>query len=57
MKYLTTKQLEEKYQVNAVTIWRWRKAGLPSFNIGRNVRFDEKAVNEWIEKQNINRKG
>ena len=55
MKYLTTKQLEEKYQVNAVTIWRWRKAGLPSFNIGRNVRFDEAAVSEWIKQQDKSR--
>jgi excisionase family DNA binding protein len=51
-KYLTTKQLQEWFQVNAVTIWRWRKAGLPFKKIGRNVRFDREEVRSWMEEYN-----
>lgn len=51
LAYLTTKQLQEKLQVTAVTIWRWRKEGMPAKKFGRSVRFEENAVIAWLEKK------
>lgn len=49
---LTTKQLAEKLQVAEITLHKWREKGLPFIRIGRAVRFEIEAVNEWIKEQN-----
>lgn len=50
-KLLTKSQLAELLQVAEITIDTWRKKGLPAIKIGRAVRFDEKAVFDWIQEQ------
>lgn len=49
--YLTTKQLEKKLQVTAVTIWRWRQDGMPFEKFGVSVRFDEDKVMQWLKRK------
>jgi len=51
-KLLTVKDLSELLGVSRATIYRWRKLGLPSIQVGRGVRFNAEEVEEWIEKQN-----
>ena len=46
--YLTSKDLEKKYQISRSTVDNWKKEGLPFIKIGRSVRFDEKEVERWI---------
>lgn len=51
-KQLTKKQIADILQVNISTIDRWRLQGMPSTKLGvKLVRFDLKAVNEWLENQ------
>lgn len=52
MRYLTTEDLSEKMKVSRQTVWKWRKLGMPHIKIGRSVRFEEKEVKAWVEKQN-----
>ena len=49
---MTTKQLADKLQVAEITIRKWRETGLPFVKLGRAVRFEPEAVNEWIKQQN-----
>lgn len=49
---MTTKQLADKLQVAEITIRKWREKGLPFVKLGRAVRFETEAVNEWIKQQN-----
>jgi excisionase family DNA binding protein len=52
VEYVTVDELTEKLKVTRQTIYLWRKQGLPFLKIGRSVRFDLEAVNEWIHRQN-----
>jgi len=46
---LTAKTLAELLQVSQVTIYKLAKAHkLPSFQIGTAVRFDPRAVAQWL---------
>jgi predicted DNA-binding transcriptional regulator AlpA len=49
--YLTSKDLEKKYQISRSTVDNWKKEGLPYIKIGRSVRFDEAEVDKWIKKR------
>lgn len=49
---LTTKELTERLKVTNVTLWRWRKEGLPHTKIGGSIRYSEKEVEAWIKAQN-----
>ena len=51
--YLTSKDLERKYQISRSTVDNWKKEGLPFIKIGRSVRFDEKEVEKWINERFI----
>lgn len=55
-KLLTVKELEEKLSLSRATIYRLRKNdGLPYYEIGGRVLFDEKEVVKWMkgrQKQN-----
>ena len=55
-KFLTTNELCELLKVSRRTIERWRKADMPYIKIGSNVRFKQREVLEWIEKNNSNKK-
>ena len=53
--YLTSKDLEKKYQISRSTVDNWKKEGLPYIKIGRSVRFDETEVDKWISKRLIHK--
>ena len=53
--YLTSKDLEKKYQISRSTVDNWKKEGLPFIKIGRSVRFDEREVERWINERFIKR--
>jgi excisionase family DNA binding protein len=53
MSLLTTKQLEEKLKVTAVTIWRWRKNGMPFLRLHTSIRFEEEKVMAWLKEKGV----
>jgi excisionase family DNA binding protein len=49
---LTAEQLAKILSVSKVTVFKQAKAGrIPSFRIGSCVRFDPRAVANWLRKQ------
>lgn len=49
-KLFTAKQLSNHYGVSIKTIERWKKAGLPSINVGeRFVRYNFADADKWIK--------
>jgi excisionase family DNA binding protein len=52
--YITEEELLEwlNVKVDKSTLWRWRKQGMPSVKVGKQVRYEKEKVKEWIEKQN-----
>jgi excisionase family DNA binding protein len=50
-KYLTPADLAKLLGVPLPTIydWRYKRIGPPGFRVGRHLRYDPKAVREWIE--------
>jgi len=48
---LTQDELMERLKISRVTLYRWRKTGLPEIKIGRSVRFDPVAVEKWLHEQ------
>ena len=48
---VTTKYLCEALNVTPMTIYNWRKQGLPVVKFGRTVRFDEKEVLDWLKEK------
>jgi excisionase family DNA binding protein len=54
VKYLTTENIMNKYQLKRATFEKWRKEGMPYYKMGRGVRFKEDEVEKWImENKNI----
>jgi excisionase family DNA binding protein len=49
-RYLTPSDLAELLAVPVATIYRWRyqRMGPPGFRVGKHLRFDPKAVRDWI---------
>lgn len=47
--YLTPNEVAQKYKVSRVTIWSWRKSGLPYLTNGQRVLFDRQALEKWYE--------
>jgi excisionase family DNA binding protein len=51
-EFYTTKELAELFMVSPQWVKRKIKIGeLPSYRIGRQVRFKVSEIQEWIEKQ------
>jgi predicted DNA-binding transcriptional regulator AlpA len=57
MTYVTTKELEQKYKLSAMTIWRYRKEGMPFEKLGNGIRFDEEKVHEWLRGKGVANNG
>lgn len=56
--YLTREELAKEWRVTERTIDLWRKkAGLPSFKLGRLVRFEREDVEGWKRKNKVYTKG
>lgn len=51
MDLVTTKELQEKLKVTAVTIWRWRNEGMPFIKLNNSIRFEESRVIEWLKQK------
>jgi len=51
-KYLTLKQICELLQVGKRTVYTYIKQGMPCYKIGRDWRFVEEEVDEWIKQKN-----
>ena len=47
-KFLTIEDVSEMLQVSRVTVYNLKKKGMPFLKIGKNIRFDEKEVVDWI---------
>jgi predicted DNA-binding transcriptional regulator AlpA len=55
MALLTTKQMQEELQVCPVTLWSYRRQGMPYLLLGgRSVRYNLSDVMEWLKAQNAN---
>ena len=53
MKYLTTKEICEKFSVTRQTVNKWvREMGMPHIKIGHTIRFVESAVDAWVIERN-----
>ena len=49
---LTAEELSMKLKISQATIYRWtHEQYIPHVKMGRTVRFNEKAVAEWLKKQ------
>ena len=46
-----------KYHLSRTTLWRWRRAGLPSQCVGGKLFVKEADVITFIEAQSVNAKG
>lgn len=48
---ITTKDLAHKLAVTEVTIWRWRKEGLPFLKLNNSIRFELDKVMNWLQER------
>ena len=50
-QYLTIHDVTKRLQVNASTIWRWRRKGEFPWGMvmGQIVRWTEAEINEWVD--------
>ncbi len=51
IKFLTIEQVAEMLQVTRTTIYNLKKKGLPFIKIGKNIRFDQEEVVNWIKEK------
>jgi len=51
--FLTTKDLAERLKLSTRTLetWRARKVGPPYLKAGKSVRYDRRAVQEWLSQR------
>jgi len=48
IKFLTVEDVAEMLQVTRTTIYNLKKQGLPFIKLGKNIRFDEDDVVDWV---------
>lgn len=48
IKFLTVEDVAEMLQVTRTTIYNLKKQGLPFIKLGKNIRFDEEDVVDWV---------
>ena len=48
MKFLTVEDVAEMLQVTRTTIYNLKKQGLPFIKLGKNIRFDQDDVIDWV---------
>lgn len=49
IKFLTVEDVAEMLQVTRTTIYNLKKKGLPFIKFGKNIRFDQDEVIDWIK--------
>lgn len=50
IKFLTIEDVAEMLQVTRTTIYNLKKKGLPFIKLGKNIRFNQDEVVEWVMK-------
>lgn len=53
IKFLTVEDVAEMLQVTRTTIYNLKKKGLPFIKLGKNIRFDQDEVVEWVKSNTI----
>lgn len=48
MKFLTIDDVAEMLQVTRTTIYNLKKKGLPFIKLGKNIRFHQDEVVDWV---------
>lgn len=51
IKFLTIDDVSEMLQVTRSTVYNLKKKGMPFIKLGKNIRFDQDEVINWV-KQN-----
>lgn len=49
IKFLTVEDVAEMLQVTRTTIYNLKKKGLPFIKLGKNIRFDQDEVVDWVK--------
>ncbi|MGL5557665.1 MAG: HNH endonuclease [Paraclostridium dentum] len=57
MNYLTSGEVQKKYNISRTTLFRLEKKGLPFIGIGRSKRYEESEVDQWLININNGIKG
>ncbi|MDP8213047.1 MAG: helix-turn-helix domain-containing protein [Candidatus Zapsychrus exili] len=51
---LTVKQIADKLAIKQSTVYQWTHMGfMPYVRIGKCIRFDEKAIEKWLDGRKI----
>ena len=53
IKFLTVEDVAEMLQVTRTTIYNLKKKGLPFIKLGKNIRFDQEEVVEWVKSNSM----
>ena len=48
IKFLTVEDVAEMLQVTRTMIYNLKKQGLPFIKLGKNIRFDQDDVVDWV---------
>lgn len=49
IKFLTIEDVSEMLQVTRSTVYNLKKKGLPFIKLGKNIRFDQDEVVNWVK--------
>lgn len=49
VKFLTIDDVSEMLQVTRSTVYNLKKKGLPYIKLGKNIRFDQDEVINWVK--------
>lgn len=52
IKFLTIEDVAEMLQVTRTTVYNLKKKGMPFIKLGKNIRFNQDEVIEWVMKNN-----
>ena len=52
IKFLTIEDVSEMLQVTRTTVYNLKKKGMPFIKLGKNIRFDQDEVIEWVKTNN-----
>jgi excisionase family DNA binding protein len=51
---LTQKELAEFLKITEMTLYRWRKEGMPYIKAGKQVRYEKEEVLKWLKTRDKN---
>lgn len=46
---LTQRELTTFLKVTVITLYRWRKEGMPYIQVGKQVRYEKEEVLKWLK--------